>query len=459
MLEPTMESIPSFYPSALMRNLPGMAYRRENDGNWTIRFASEGARRLFGVEAWEKICTGRACLANLVHEESYEQVRKTLDQDLLQKRPYQLVYRVNSLVDPDKWVWDQGEGIFEGETLVAAEGFITDFTIHKAMEKELRDEIGRLRSPSPEESRIPGIVGQSRQMGAVFDLVEQAARCDANVIVYGASGTGKELVSRAIHDKSHRKDGAFVPVNCGAIPESLMESEFFGYRKGAFSGAACNQEGILDRADGGTLFLDEIGEIPQSMQTKLLRAIEGGGYTPVGGREVRRPDLRIIAATNRNLEDLVARGKMRSDFYYRVHVVPIRLPQLKDRRADIPLLAAHFLSRHPDAPPLGGGELTRLMSYDWPGNVRELDNVLRTYAALHHLDLPEGLASGGNGAEGWISSGGTLRERMDGVEERILREALLETGFNRTRAAKMLGIDRRSLYTKMRKYNIAGAAV
>ncbi|TWI72217.1 PAS domain-containing protein [Desulfobotulus alkaliphilus] len=444
--------------SVLMRSLPGMAYHRRRDEFWTLTYASEGARRLFGDLAWEKIRSGVTCLGNMVHEESYPHVLESLERALARKEPYQLVYRVNSLLHSDRWVWDQGEGVYDEKGhLLGAEGFVTDFTAFKTMERELREEIGRLRcredSPAPAPV-IPGIIGQTPEMMAVFRLVKQAAASDAAVILYGASGTGKELLARAIHDQSPRRNGAFVPVNCGAIPENLMESEFFGYRKGAFSGADRDQPGILDKAHGGTLFLDEIGEIPLSMQTRLLRAIEGGGFSPVGSREIRHPDFRILAATNRNLEEWVRQGKMREDFFYRIHVVPLHVPSLKERKADIPLLVSHFLESLPGTPPLGTAELHRLMAHDWPGNVRELCNVIRRYSLLHSLDLPERGKAFGVRAATVLPACGTLQEQMALMEAAVIRKTLEETGFHRSEAARILGIDRRSLYTKMQRHGI-----
>ncbi len=186
-------------------------------------------------------------------------------------------------------------------------------------------------------------------MQEVYELILKAAATNANAIIYGESGTGKELVARAIHRLNNRKEGRFIPVNCGAIPENLLESEFFGYRKGAFTGAAADKEGYLDLADGGTLFLDELGEIGPNLQVKLLRVLEGGGYSAVGGRDVKKPDVRIIAATNRDLKAQVNRGLMREDFFYRVHIIPIQLPSLRERREDIPLLIEHFMQSEGDA--------------------------------------------------------------------------------------------------------------
>lgn len=300
-------------------------------------------------------------------------------------------------------------------------------------------------------------------MQRVFDLIEVAAACEANVILYGESGTGKELVAHAIHELSARRAGSFVPVNCGAIPETLMESEFFGHRKGAFSGAWIDKHGYLDLADGGTLFLDELGEIGPSIQVKLLRAIDGGGFTPIGGRELKRPDFRVIAATHRNLLEEVRRGRMREDFFYRVHVLPIHLPPLRERREDIPLLAEHFarrFGRGDTDPPLTAHVLESLAAYDWPGNVRELQNTVYRYLALQRLDFAGGRgiraepraprndspASGGAG-EG-------LEAMLMRYERELILRALEENRWRREETAAALGIHRKTLFAKMKKYGI-----
>lgn len=280
------------------------------------------------------------------------------------------------------------------------EGIFFDITEQKQeadslreREEHLRKENIRLRSNIKDRYRFGDIIGKSEAMQNVYEMILKAAASDANVIIYGESGTGKELVARAIHKFSDRKIKRFVPVNCGAIPENLLESEFFGYKKGAFAGATTNKQGYLDMADKGVLFLDELGEIGSNLQVKLLRVLEGGGYTPVGGLEVRITNQRIIAATNRNLEDSVANGEMREDFFYRIHIVPIYLPPLRKRKEDIPLLIDHFMKTadpangHTD---ITGEMITMMIQHDWPGNIRELQNVLHRYKTLNHFDLPAG---------------------------------------------------------------------
>ena len=274
--------------------------------------------------------------------------------------------------------------ILDAGQLIAS---FTDITSRKQAEvallesrENLQKENIRLRSSIRERYRFCDIIGKSQGMQEVYEFILQAADTQANVIIYGESGTGKELVAKAIHEISDRGQKGFVTVHCGAIPETLMESEFFGYKKGAFTGANTDRRGYLDEADGGTLFLDEIGEIGLNMQVKLLRAISRDGYTPVGSNVIKNADVRIIAATNRNLRDLIKKGAMREDFFYRIHILPIYLPPLRERKDDLPLLVDHFLQMYDrNHPPLPGHVAESLLNYDWPGNVRELQNVLHRY--------------------------------------------------------------------------------
>ena len=266
-------------------------------------------------------------------------------------------------------------------------------------------------------------------------------------------------MANAIHNMSGRRNDAFVPVNCGAIPENLLESEFFGHKKGAFTGADADKTGYLDEAHGGSLFLDEIGEIKQDLQVKLLRAIEGGGYNPVGSNEVRKPDFRIIAATSRNLAELVQKGKMRSDFFYRVHVIPINLPPLRKRKEDIPLLVEHFMKAYDRKirPKVTDRIIDTLMNYSWPGNVRELQNVLYRFVTLKRLDL---VGDNLNVSEASpvetedVAIDVPLGEAVSAYEKRRIEAALAQNRWNRTRTAKHLGIGLRTLQRKLKDYGI-----
>jgi two-component system, NtrC family, response regulator HydG len=331
---------------------------------------------------------------------------------------------------------------------------VTDLKEQQMAAERRADSLGRenrvLRSSLRERYRLGDILGRCESMQTVYEMILKAAATDASVAIYGESGTGKELAARAIHTHGARKDRRFLAVNCGAVQESLFEREFFGHRKGAFSGAHADAPGYLDLAAGGTLFLDEVGELTPNMQVKLLRAIEGGGYTPVGATEPRVRDFRIISAANTPLCDKVAGGAMREDFFYRIQVIQICLPPLRHRRQDIPLLVEHFLRLM--TPRFGevrvpGRIMDLLMDHDWPGNVRELRNVLQRYATLGRLEffstevkLPE--TSAGDGPL-------NLPRAIGRLEQALISRALARAGGHRTRAAALLGISRRALFRKL----------
>jgi PAS domain S-box-containing protein len=334
----------------------------------------------------------------------------------------------------------------------------------RAEAESLRQENVRLRTSMRDRYRLGNLVGKSPAMQEVYELILKAASSEANVILYGESGTGKELAARAIHGASPRAENPFVPVNCGAIPETLLESEFFGHRKGAFTGAQADKSGFLDLADGGTLFLDEVGELPAGLQVKLLRVLEGSGYSPLGGSETRRPDLHILAATNRDLGRLVTEGHMREDFYYRIHVLPIHLPPLRERLDDLPLLVEHLLRR------TGRGNADRalpaevldaLRRHDWPGNVRELQSVLHRFATLKRLDLsrPQGLQRRDPPPRDPVPTPGEgptgLSQAVAGFERRFILQQLEHQQWHRSRAARSLGISRKTLFRKMKQLGLA----
>jgi two-component system, NtrC family, response regulator HydG len=327
-----------------------------------------------------------------------------------------------------------------------------------AMKEEaelLRRENIHLRSSLKERFRFRNILGKSEVMQEVYELILKAAHSDASAAVFGESGTGKELVARAIHALSGRHDKEFVTVNCGAIPENLLESEFFGHKRGAFTGAYSDKVGYLDIADGGTLFLDEVGELTLSMQVKLLRAIDGGDYTPVGSSKLKTSNFRVIAATNRSLIDLVKEGGMREDFYYRIHVIPIDLPPLRERKEDIPLLVDHFLGlyrpAHHQEARIPAKMLDVMFSYPWPGNVRELQNVIRRYLSVGNWDFlnQEHGSPGESGPDGY-----SLKGAVEDLEKAAVRKALEQTRWNRTKAAQILGISRRALFRKIKRLEL-----
>ena len=313
---------------------------------------------------------------------------------------------------------------------------------------QLHDENRVLRSSLKERYRFGDILGRSPLMQEVFESILKAALTDVSVAIFGESGSGKELVAHAIHQHSARKDNRFVAVNCGAVQEPLFEREFFGHRKGAFSGAHADSSGYLDMADKGTLFLDEVGELTLSMQAKLLRAIEGGGYRPVGGTETRLADFRIISASNISLQERVKSGRMRSDFFYRLQVIHIQLPPLRRRREDIPLLTDHFVRKMSPSGgtiKIPGNVMDALLEYDWPGNVRELRNVLQRYVTLGRLEF----LSPDTAAKTTSLAQLDLHQAVQQLENSLISRALEQTGGNRTRAAKLLGISRRALFRKI----------
>ncbi|HEX7119337.1 MAG TPA: sigma-54 dependent transcriptional regulator [Longimicrobiales bacterium] len=310
---------------------------------------------------------------------------------------------------------------------------------------------------------LDGIVGASRPMLRLFDRIGRVARSPAPVLITGETGTGKELVARAVHRASGR--GPFVPVNCGALPDALLESELFGYRKGAFTGAESDKPGLFESAEGGTLFLDEIGELPLALQPKLLRAIETGEVRRVGGVETRRVDVRIIAATHRDLEHAVERGAFRDDLYWRLAVLHLDVPPLRDRPADIPLLVERFLADRArrDAgreATLAPAALGALVEFDWPGNVRQLFATLEraaTFATgpvIGTDDLPAEIRRAGAAAI-LVRSAADRALTLEALEREYILEVLRRTGGNKTRAAEWLGIPRRTLYRRLDAYDVA----
>ncbi len=328
-------------------------------------------------------------------------------------------------------------------------------------EEFLRNENIRLRTFLSERYRFGDIIGKSKVMQAVYETIIDAAGTDASVIIYGESGTGKELVAKAIHQNSERKDRPMVYVNCSAIPEHLIESEFFGYVKGAFTGADINKIGYLALADGGTLFLDEIGDIPLNAQVKLLRAIEGNGYMPVGGTELKSPDFRVIAATNRDLKELVREGRMRRDFLYRIHIISITIPPLRERREDIRLLIEHFMARYEpkDTPSLTGKIRGVMLSYNWPGNVRELENTIQCFVTtgkfhLIGMDFVESSEEDALANISFKTENRPFCTILEELERQIILQALEKYDWHQGRTAQHLQLPPRTFYRKMQKLGI-----
>jgi transcriptional regulator with PAS, ATPase and Fis domain len=303
-------------------------------------------------------------------------------------------------------------------------------------------------------------------MQHLFGLVRSIADTDVAVLIEGETGTGKELIARAIHNNGPRRAKRFVAVNCGALAETLLESELFGHEKGAFTGAIAQRRGVFETADGGTLFLDEVGEIAPSTQIRLLRVLQDGEFHRVGGTAPIRVDVRILSATNRRLEELVKQGKFRQDLFYRLHVFPLQVPPLRERREDIPLLVSHFLERsnrrlNKQVSGVSPRAMAILMAHHWPGNVRELENAIQRMMVvakgdvLDVDDLP-GEIHGADKAPAEKAAGlkGMARESTEAVERQAIVDALSQTGGNVTRTAKLLGISRATLQKRMKVYGL-----
>ncbi|MGH9740719.1 MAG: sigma-54-dependent transcriptional regulator, partial [Candidatus Acidiferrum sp.] len=335
-----------------------------------------------------------------------------------------------------------------------------------------KKEAGYLRRELRRLTGLDNIIGQSPKMRAIFDLIQTIAPQSSRVLITGESGTGKELVARAIHENSLRAQAPFITINCGAFPETLLESELFGYMKGAFTGANENRQGLFQAAHGGTLFMDEIGNMSLTMQVKLYRVLQEGKVRPIGSTEETDVDVRIIAATNKEFEKEIAEGRFREDLYYRLSVIPIQLPALRERREDIPLLARHFLERFRKSmeKPVEGlspEAVRRLETYDWPGNVRELENTMERAVALETTGeislrvLPDRIAcyssSAASGAAtdfAFPAEGLDFEKEIADAERRYLTAALARGGGVRTRAAELLKITYRSFRHYAKKHNM-----
>jgi DNA-binding NtrC family response regulator len=329
-----------------------------------------------------------------------------------------------------------------------------------ATQRQLFHENRLLKRELQKQYNFSEIVGKSDKLQHVFDLVNKVAGTNANVLISGESGTGKELIARSVHFNSSRSEKPFLAVNCGALPESLLESELFGHTKGSFTGAFADKKGLFRSVAGGTLFLDEVGEMPQTLQVKLLRALQEHEVTPVGSSATQKFDARIIAATNRNLEFEVAEGRFREDLFYRLNVIEIVMPPLRERREDIPLLVKHFIAKasqtqHSQSKTVTKDAMKAIGSYDWPGNVRELENAVERAIILagdeiRLDDLPPKVRSNTAGYETNDTNG--FRQTLDDMEKRYILEILKAVDEDKTKAANILGIDLSTLYRKLKRY-------
>jgi PAS domain S-box-containing protein len=451
---------------ALIDSLPGMVFRCTYDQDLTFEYVSEGARALLGYEPSDLVQIN--AFRKLVHPRDQLRNKSTLEQINPGNPRYEMIYRMRMVNGEDKWVREQGLAIFSAKgDLTIIHGILTDVTAQKIAEMELQTENRLLRATSDTRYRLGKLIGKSASMQRVYKVIlKAAANKDANVLIMGESGTGKELAARAIHDLSERSRHSFVAVNCCAIPDNLIESEFFGHVKGAFTGATADKKGYLETADGGTLLLDEVGEIPSSMQVKLLRALEDKSFHPVGGHAPKKSDFRVIAATNQDLTKLVAKGDIRMDFFFRINVIPVKMPPLRDREEDLLLLIEFFLERYKT-----GSErailpfelLKEMRRHHWPGNVRELKNVVERYITLgelSYLDVvePPGSAGADKRLPGGDKPGGRpslgLDDEIRSRERSMILQALQECQWKKQECAKRLGISWRTLQRKLKKHAI-----
>lgn len=391
--------------------------------------------------------------------------------ELKKNRPELPVILVTAFASPDDAVTAMKNGAFDYITKPFNVEEIKE-VIRSATSRKTNDQITQ-----PAEL-FPDIIGRSPEMLKIFDLIKRIAPAPANVLIYGESGTGKELVAKAIHNHSRAAGQPFVPITCSAIPESLLESELFGHVKGSFTGAIGNKQGLFQLADGGTAFLDEIGELTPIIQTKLLRVLQEREFKPVGSTKTSKVNVRIIAATNRILEDEIMAGRFREDLYYRLAVVPIRVPPLRERKGDVPLLVEHFLRKYSrllgkDVQTISSYGLEVLMEYDFPGNVRELENIIERGVAMEasNIILPESLTLSlhrkgeqnrpAGQAPLFVAAENEdelfdrgMEKIMTDLEKKMIRHALIKAGNSKIRAAELLKISFRSLRYKTKKYQI-----
>ena len=385
--------------------------------------------------------------------------------DMLELRPGAAVILMTAYADLDTAVQAIKNGVFDFVIKpfdLAEIGLL----VNRAYQmREMRREIVTLQNELSESFRLPRITTRDPAMQALCDAVLRIAASNATVVIYGESGVGKELLATSLHYHSPRAQRPFVKVNCGAIPEGLLESEFFGHEKGAFTGAVARRTGRFEHADGGTLFLDEIGELPLSLQVKLLRVIQDRQFERVGGDKTLNVDVRLVVATNRNLEEMVAAGTFRSDLYYRLNVVSLAVPPLRARPCDIPLLAATFLRKFTaeHAREIDGFDdhaLAIMQRYSWPGNVRELSNaveravVMSTGNTLFAEDLPLTIVQACRQSGSEDAAPKLLKELVRSFEERVITGALERNQGNRSRTASELGISRRALLYKLHEFNL-----
>ena len=460
--------------STLINNLPGAVYRCKHDDTLTVEFITEWSQKITGYPPEEVIGNHKIAAVDIIHPDDRNTVLTLIRDALNERKPRRLIYRIVTSGGEIKWVSDRFRAVYsEQGDVLAIEGFFTDISNQVEVEEALKhalSEVERLKDRLEEENiylrqeikltyNFEQIISQSDLFNKVLRSVEQVAATDATVLILGETGTGKELIARAVHSLSHRRDRPLVKVNCAALPANLIESELFGHEKGAFTGALSKKIGRFELADGGTIFLDEIGELPLDLQVKLLRVLQEGEFERLGNPQTIRVNARIITATNRELEEAVTEGNFREDLFYRLNVFPILLPPLRERTDDIPLLVKHFVQKyskkvgkHIDIVPQKAMDI--LQEYYWPGNVRELENVIERTVILSHgsrLELGD-----------WFTQKDPPSElvelaTLEAIERTHIIKILEFTHWRvsgKKGAAKILNLHPQTLVSRMRKLGI-----
>jgi len=457
----------------LISNLPGMAYRCRNDKNWTMQFVSEGCKELTGYNSQDLIDNNGVAFSNIILPDDQERIKAEIDTQIENDSHFEISYRIKKSSDEIRWLWERGLGIAgQDGSIVAIEGFITDITEMKNTERDLQEKsraLRKLKDRLKEEtiylrkeiklnSNFEDIISSSDNFKKILKKVEQVAATDSTVLIQGETGTGKELIARAIHNNSNRSDRALVTINCAALPPEMIESELFGHEKGAFTGAYTKKIGRFELANHGTIFLDEIGDMPKNVQVKILRVLQEGEFERLGNSGTIKTDVRIIAATNRELEKAIQNNDFREDLFYRLNVFPIQVPPLRERKEDIPLLVQHFVKKYSKKTGRKIKETSKkvidsLMAYDWPGNVRELENIIERAVIVcpgERLTKGEWLPDNSRLANSRIC---TLAEN----EKKHIIKALKSTNWQiggDSGAANLLGMKRTTLQSKMKKLGI-----
>ena len=459
--------------ATLISNLPGMAYRCLYDENWTMQFVSEGCKKLTGYEQDDLVGNKRIAYSNIIIPEDQEKIKDKIDTQIKNDKHFEINYRIKKPSGEIRWLWERGKGIYNDQgSIIAIEGFITDITNMKNTEKELvekSESLRKLKNQLEEEtiylreeiklnSNFEEIISGSNKFKKVLKKVEQVAATESTVLIQGETGTGKELIARAIHNNSNRSERALVTINCAALPPEMIESELFGHEKGAFTGAYSKKIGRFELADHGTIFLDEIGDMPKNVQVKILRVLQEGEFERLGNSETINTDVRIIAATNRDLQKAIENGDFREDLFYRLNVFPIQVPPLRERKEDIPLLVRHFVHKYSakTGRNIKGASkkvIERLTKYDWPGNVRELENIIERAVIVcsgDRLTKGDWLPHRQGNSKAYIC---TLEEKQRQHILKALGHTSWQIGGD-AGAAKLLGLKRTTLQSKIKKLGI-----